>query len=301
MTRRNGLRLRTAPLERTAALDNWLLEHIAPNTLSLPNRGLGPQEALCMLFMSIKKGTVDGAFKNPDTYRLLLNVEANVNDYPTTSPLLCLGSFVGSNEDSDAPLWTHILRPWRTHYFLQPRTFAATLTCGMTNIKVESTYSGNISLRMSLWARQIESSDLALTSTSAPANMEEDNSITVSHRRRLIRRAPVRPKEITSPPIGVDPPRIPSSKLVRRVTTAPNPKVLEPDYPSPASLKRKRPEDVMAEIVELCGPKFSLFGLPPHKRTRLQQELEEIKAKLHQMLEKAIAEKADKENIKPPL
>ncbi|KAF8155108.1 hypothetical protein K438DRAFT_2026517 [Mycena galopus ATCC 62051] len=138
MTRQNGLRLRTAQLERTAALDNWLLQHITPNTLSLPTQGLGPHEGLCMVFMSVKEGTVDGAFKNPDTYRLLLNVEANVNDYPTTSPLLCLGSFVGSNEDSDAPL-----------------TFAATLSCGMTDIKVESTYSANISLRMCLWARQV--------------------------------------------------------------------------------------------------------------------------------------------------
>ncbi|KAJ7834059.1 hypothetical protein B0H14DRAFT_3462324 [Mycena olivaceomarginata] len=71
------------------------------------------------------------------------------------SPFICLGSFVGSKDDGDAPPWTSILKPGQTHYFLETTAFAATVMCGMTDIKVESVSSQNISSRMCLWARSV--------------------------------------------------------------------------------------------------------------------------------------------------
>ncbi|KAF7348326.1 hypothetical protein MSAN_01786400 [Mycena sanguinolenta] len=148
MTLRHGTRLRTARLNRSAALDCWLKNNITDDALHLPDRNPGPEEALCVIYMSVAKGAVEGDFKNPDTYRLSFNTE----DAESRSPLVRLGWFVGSNEEGDAPLWTRILTPGRLHYFMEPKTFAAQLMCGMTNIRVESVSSADISPQMCRWA-----------------------------------------------------------------------------------------------------------------------------------------------------
>ncbi|KAJ7864720.1 hypothetical protein B0H13DRAFT_2671127 [Mycena leptocephala] len=150
MTLRNGARLRAARLARHAMLDDWLAENIAPRSLFWPDRRLLFNEAVCMVFLTIVKGPDDGVFQDPDIYCLSLLIELRGS---SASPLLRIGRFVGSNDDADAPLWTRIVHPGKSHYFVQPRTFAAALVCGMTDIKVESMFEGNITSRMCLWAR----------------------------------------------------------------------------------------------------------------------------------------------------
>jgi hypothetical protein len=69
------------------------------------------------------QGPDDGVFQDPDIYCLSL-IELRGS---SASPLLRIGRFVGSNDDADALLWTRILHPGKSHYFVQPRTFAAAL------------------------------------------------------------------------------------------------------------------------------------------------------------------------------
>lgn len=55
-----------------------------------------------------------------------------------STPMIHLGRFVGSPDDSDAPQWTRLLQPRQTYYFTQPRACAAELVGGLTDIVVES-------------------------------------------------------------------------------------------------------------------------------------------------------------------
>jgi hypothetical protein len=84
------------------------------------------------------QGGNNSVFKDPDMYLLSLHVYAPKCG---PSPFICLGFFVGSKDDGDAPPWTSILKPRQTHYFLETTAFAATVMCGMTDIKVESVSS----------------------------------------------------------------------------------------------------------------------------------------------------------------
>ncbi|KAJ7318508.1 hypothetical protein DFH08DRAFT_971257 [Mycena albidolilacea] len=126
MTLQNGVHLRAARLRCTAALDKWLLENIATSSLVLPDQPARFEEALFIVHMTVLQGGND----------------------VRTEPFICLGSFVGSKDDGDVPPWTSILKPGQTHYFLETTAFAATVT----DIKVESVSSQNISSRMCLWA-----------------------------------------------------------------------------------------------------------------------------------------------------
>ncbi|KAJ7753206.1 hypothetical protein B0H16DRAFT_1459510 [Mycena metata] len=108
-------------------------------------------DALCVLFMSVLKGVPEGIFKDPDVYRLSLVIEAKGC---SPSPLLRLARFEGSSSNGDVPLWTRIIQPNTSHYLVEPRSFAATLTCGLSNIPAVSISSGHISARMYHFARQ---------------------------------------------------------------------------------------------------------------------------------------------------
>ncbi|KAJ7764726.1 hypothetical protein B0H16DRAFT_1454562 [Mycena metata] len=153
MTTRNGARLRAAGLVRDAALNDWLAERISSRSLSEPDwELLNFHNALCVVHMSVIKGAPEGIFKDPDVYCLSLHIEAKGC---SPSPLLRLARFVGSSGDGDAPLWTQIIQPNKSHYLVEPRSFAATLTCGLSNIPAVSISSGHISARMYHFARQV--------------------------------------------------------------------------------------------------------------------------------------------------
>ncbi|KAF7370485.1 hypothetical protein MSAN_00680300 [Mycena sanguinolenta] len=62
MTLRHGTRLRRNQL---VALDNWLKNDSTGKSLHLLDRNPGIEEALCVVYMSIAKGAVEGDFKKP--------------------------------------------------------------------------------------------------------------------------------------------------------------------------------------------------------------------------------------------
>ncbi|KAJ6593047.1 hypothetical protein B0H19DRAFT_1245857 [Mycena capillaripes] len=69
-----------------------------------------------------------------------------------------LARYVGSPDDSDAPLWVRRLPPYKRLRFTQPRSFAVRLVAGMTDIPVdfldsESDDRRAISARRLSWAR----------------------------------------------------------------------------------------------------------------------------------------------------
>ncbi|KAJ7509353.1 hypothetical protein B0H11DRAFT_2217077 [Mycena galericulata] len=100
--------------------------------------------------MHIAKAEDDGSiFQGPDTYSILLDIE--LQGQPR-SPLMHIGRFVGSSEDGDAPMWTRFLKPRYMYSFVDPRSWAALLVCGMTDIHVESVSTSDISARMQAWA-----------------------------------------------------------------------------------------------------------------------------------------------------
>jgi hypothetical protein len=188
MTTRNGARLRAAALSRDRALNDWLVDSITPSSVSRPDwESLNDNNTLCVLFMSVLKvphrlrlsfkytdhaqGIAEGIFKDPDVYCLSLVIEAKGC---SPSPLLRLARFEGSSSNGDAPLWTRIIQPNTSHYLVEPRSFAAALTCGLSNIPAVSISSvrarlllsaaevlllmfvqGHISARMYHFARQV--------------------------------------------------------------------------------------------------------------------------------------------------
>ncbi|KAJ7358174.1 hypothetical protein DFH08DRAFT_953360 [Mycena albidolilacea] len=148
MPLQNSTCLRAARLRRTAALDKWLLENITTSSLVLPDQPTRFEEALFTVHMTVLQGGNGGVFKDPDMYLLSLHVYA---PKCRLSPFIRLGSsFVRSKDDGDAPPWTSILNPGQIHYFLETTAFAATVMRGMTDIKVQSVSSQNISSRMCL-------------------------------------------------------------------------------------------------------------------------------------------------------
>ncbi|KAJ7509116.1 hypothetical protein B0H11DRAFT_1963891 [Mycena galericulata] len=132
MTARYGAHLRAlAPHE---ALNTWLTANITPD---LPEwQPLRPHQARFTISMHIAKAEDDGSiFQGPDTYSILLDIE--LQGQPR-SPLMYIGRFVGSSEDGATPMWTRFLKPRHMYSFVDPRSFAALLVCGMTDIHVES-------------------------------------------------------------------------------------------------------------------------------------------------------------------
>ncbi|KAJ6501742.1 hypothetical protein C8R47DRAFT_1211286 [Mycena vitilis] len=220
MTARNGAHLRAARLILDAPLDKWLSESVAPESTSLPDRAPDTDEALCVVYMFVLEGRVEGIFQDPDTYCLSLTMEVQVC---SPSPVLRLARFVGSNDDADAPAWTRLLQPGKLHYFFQPQTFSAEMICGMTGIHVESISSCDISTRMCLWARTVSAGTRVEDDVDAHCRWLNDKDPKAERkpgapRTRLVRRAsPVKPKKLAA--LSVPPTR--STKLVHRVTCAP--------------------------------------------------------------------------------
>ncbi|KAK7012650.1 hypothetical protein R3P38DRAFT_2549464, partial [Favolaschia claudopus] len=134
VTLRYGACLRPPRLLETAPLDHWLAANITSESIVHPDtRAL--QEAVCVAFMSVIKGATDGFFKDQDLYLLSVTIELEKH---CSYLLVRLASFSISNEDADAPLLTRLLKPKRSHYMFQRRTFAALLMCGMLPLRVES-------------------------------------------------------------------------------------------------------------------------------------------------------------------
>ncbi|KAJ7088247.1 hypothetical protein C8R44DRAFT_991115 [Mycena epipterygia] len=150
MTARYGAPLRAATLAPHKAVNTWLAANITPASTTLPERPLRAHEARCIVNMFIVKAKDDGSiFQGPDVYCLTLEIQLQGM---RPSPLMRLGRFVGSSDDGDAPLWTRLLKPRQSYYLTEPRTFAATLACGMTDIEVQSVSTEDISPRMRAWA-----------------------------------------------------------------------------------------------------------------------------------------------------
>ncbi|KAJ7143705.1 hypothetical protein C8R44DRAFT_864745 [Mycena epipterygia] len=240
MTARNGPRLRVARLALNAPIDTWLAANSLRDSTSPSEVSLGPDDALCTVYMTIVKGTEDGIFKDADVYCLSLAAETRANG---GSPLMRLARYVGSCDDGDAPLWTRMLQPHQSYDFVQPKSFMAALACGMTDIRVGSISTGDIPSRMLIWASALSadssiaapwpSLSIPVTSASSPGlhiMMKEDEGM-MPRRTRLIRRAsPVKPRKLGD--AGAPRPR--SLNLIRRVTTAPS--------------KRQREEDVVEAV-----------------------------------------------------
>ncbi|KAJ6514473.1 hypothetical protein C8R47DRAFT_1282477 [Mycena vitilis] len=236
MTARNGAHLRAARLILDAPLDKWLSESVAPESTSLPDRAPDTDEALCVVYMFVLEGRVEGIFQDPDTYCLSLTMEVQVC---SPSPVLRLARFVGSNDDADAPAWTRLLQPGKLHYFFQPQTFSAEMICGMTGIHVESISSCDISTRMCLWARTVSAGTRVEDDVDAHCRWLNDKDPKAERkpgapRTRLVRRAsPVKPKKLAA--LSVPPTR--STKLVHRVTCAPIRQPLGWFHPTTAPLQ----------------------------------------------------------------
>ncbi|KAJ7501245.1 hypothetical protein B0H11DRAFT_1908550 [Mycena galericulata] len=205
------------------------LEKMGPPVLSsnitpdLPEwQPLRPHQARFTISMHIAKAEDDGSiFQGPDTYSILLDIE--LQGQPR-SPLIYIGRFVGSSEDGDAPMWTRFLKPRHMYSFVDPRSWAALLVCGMTDIHVESVSTSDISARMQAWAHTtalgtyveqdvIEHCQCLKAVVEITSTPESPSESTVAPRRRLIRRALPMPR--------TPPKRTPGRALVRRVTPYP--------------------------------------------------------------------------------
>ncbi|KAJ7649011.1 hypothetical protein DFH06DRAFT_1332035 [Mycena polygramma] len=133
-------------------LDKWLAKNITSSSTELPEVVGPPQEeALCVVFMAVLKGATGGP-----VYGLSVMIEVRGC---SSSPFVRLARFAGSKDQADAPLWTRIIQPGKSHYFYQPREFAARLVCGMTRIPAASALDDNISSKMCLWAQAISSGE----------------------------------------------------------------------------------------------------------------------------------------------
>ncbi|KAJ6516694.1 hypothetical protein C8R47DRAFT_402631 [Mycena vitilis] len=229
MTARNGAHLRAAQATRDAPLNKWLSDSVTPESTSLPDRAPDADEALCVVLMTVLKGAVEDIFQDPDVYCLSLIMEVQMCP---PSPLLRLARFVGSSDDADAPAWTRLLQPDKSHYFLQPHTFSAEMICGMTGIHVESISSGDISPRMCVWARTVSAGTRVEDDIDAHCRWlnekdPEDKRKPGAPRACLVRRAsPVKPKQLAAAFVA----STRSTKLVHRVTRAPIRKVPFPPF-----------------------------------------------------------------------
>jgi len=208
LTAKYGAPLIAARLARYDALNTWLAANITPDSTCLPEEPFPPGQALCVLQLLVSKSEDDGSiFHGPDTFRLIIDIEIG-GIGGRRSPLMRLGVFLGSADDGDAPLWTRLLRPLQAYYIVEPRTFVATLACGMTDLAIESVTTMNISPRMRAWACTaslgtyvdrdvLAHCDLLALQDGATVDRNDtgvDSETQMLPRRRLVRRAsPVKP------------------------------------------------------------------------------------------------------------